>query len=76
MAPNPNLSSGYNTPISELEGPADVHPTAARRPHAIVVQSENTQYTDEHITAVYHDRGANVELSNGQFIVTPTVRSY
>jgi len=77
MAPilNPG-SSGYNTPDSELESIVPVHPTSSRRPFSIVVQSDNTLYTDEHITAKYLNRGADVVASNGQFIVTPTVQSY
>lgn len=53
-----------------------VHPTAVRRPSPITVQSENTIYTDEHITAKFFNRGADVEVSNGQFTVTPTVKPY
>ncbi|KAK0452690.1 hypothetical protein EV421DRAFT_923156 [Armillaria borealis] len=71
MAPN---DSGYTTPESELVLP--VHPTAARRPHAIVVQSENTSFTDEHITAKFHNRNANITVVNGQYIVNPTVESF
>ncbi|KAJ3780626.1 hypothetical protein GGU11DRAFT_802092 [Lentinula aff. detonsa] len=71
-----NTSSGYNTPESELEGVLPVHPTAARRPHAIVVQSENTSYSDEYITASFQNRGAEVTVSNGQYIVNPTVQSF
>ncbi|KAJ3714839.1 hypothetical protein EV361DRAFT_964053 [Lentinula raphanica] len=77
MALNNNTtSSGYNTPESELEGILPVHPTAARRPHAIVVQSENTSYSDEYITASFQNRGADVTVSNGQFIVNPTMQSF
>ncbi|KAJ7104255.1 hypothetical protein B0H15DRAFT_17240 [Mycena belliarum] len=72
----PTTSSGYTTPESELESILPVHPTAARRPHAIVVQSENTFYSPEHITAKYVNRGANVSVANGQFTVTPTAQSY
>ncbi|KAK0212083.1 hypothetical protein DFS33DRAFT_1491759 [Desarmillaria ectypa] len=71
MAPN---DSGYTTPESELVLP--VHPTAARRPHAIVVQSENTSFTDEHITAKFHNRNANITVVNGQYVVNPTVESF
>jgi myo-inositol-1-phosphate synthase len=53
-----------------------VHPTSARRPHAITVQSENTIYTDEHIIAKFLDRGSHVVMSDGQYTVTPTVKSY
>ena len=53
-----------------------VHPTAARRPQAIVVQSENTVYTDDFITSKYFNRGADVTVANGQFTVVPTVQPY
>lgn len=62
--------SGYNTPTAE------VHSTSVRRSHTITVQSENTVYTDEHITAKFLNRGSNVTVSDGQYIVTPTVQSY
>jgi len=76
MAPTFTNSSGYTTPDSELESIVPVHPTAARRPHSLVVQSENTSYTDEHITSKYYNRGADVTVSNGQFTVTPTIQPY
>lgn len=69
-------SSGYNTPESELEGLLPVHPTAARRPHSLVVQSDLTSYTDSHITAKYTNRGADVTLTNGQLLINPTQESY
>lgn len=69
-------ASGYSTPESELEGILPVHPTAVRRPHAIVVQSENTAYTDDHITAKFINRGSDVTIANGQFIINPTVDSF
>ncbi|KAJ7809217.1 hypothetical protein B0H13DRAFT_2150500 [Mycena leptocephala] len=53
-----------------------VHPTSARRPNPILVQSDNTRYSDEHITATFHNRGSAVDVSNGQFTITPTVQSY
>ncbi|PBK90369.1 Myo-inositol-1-phosphate synthase [Armillaria gallica] len=71
MAPN---DSGYTTPESELVLP--IHPTAARRPHAIVVQSENASFTDAYITAKFHNRNANITVVNGQYIVNPTVESF
>lgn len=64
------VSSGASTPSGY------VHPTAARRPEAIVVHSENTVYSDEYITAKFTNRGASVSLSNGQLLVTPTNDSY
>ena len=78
MAPyTSSNSSGLNTPNSELESLVGVHPTAVRRPYPITVQSESTSYSDEFITAKFHDRGASVEaLPNGQLKVTPTVKEY
>ncbi|KAL5483070.1 INO1_2 [Sanghuangporus weigelae] len=74
---NSNISSGYNTPESQLESIVPPHPTAARRPYQIEVASENTSYSDEFISAKFHDRGASVEtLPNGQLKVTPTVKEY
>lgn len=72
-----NISTGYNTPESQLESIIPLHPTAARRAYQIEVTSENTSYSDEFITAKYHDRGASVfTLPNGQLKVTPTVKEY
>ena len=51
MAPYNGNTSGLNTPESELESLVGVHPTAARRPYPIVVQSESTSYSDEYITS-------------------------
>ena len=65
-------SPGYDTPLSELESIVPVHPTAPHRPNYITVQSENTVYTDDHITAKYSYRGADVVVTGGQFTVTPT----
>lgn len=71
------VSSGLNTPESELESVLPVHPTSERRPYLIEVASENTSYTDDAIISKFHDRGASVEtLPNGQLKVTPTVNSY
>lgn len=75
MAPQPP-SSGSHTPNSEFESIVPVHPTAARRPNYLTVQSENTTYTDEHITAKYTNRGASVSVSDGQFTITPTAEPY
>ncbi|KAF7362892.1 hypothetical protein MVEN_00639300 [Mycena venus] len=72
----PTISSGLNTPESELESILTIHPTALRRPNAILVQSVNTRYTQDHITATFHNRGATVDVSHGQFTVTPTIQSY
>lgn len=73
---NSAYSSGYDTPLSELESIVPVHPTAVRRPNYITVQSENTVYTDEHITTKYSYRGADVVVADGQFTVTPTVKPF
>jgi myo-inositol-1-phosphate synthase len=59
-----------------LESIVPVHPTAVRRPNYITVQSENTVYTDDHITAKYLNRGADVVVSDGQFTILPTVKPY
>lgn len=72
----PTTSSGYTTPDSELESILPLHPTAARRPHQIIVESENTRFSDEYITSKYIDRGADVVVVNGQYIVKPTAQSY
>ena len=48
-----NVSSGRNTPDSQLESIVPVHTTAARCPYGIEVASENTSYTDEFITSKY-----------------------
>ncbi|TCD69382.1 Myo-inositol-1-phosphate synthase [Steccherinum ochraceum] len=69
-------SSGLNTPEGELESLVGVHPTAVRRPYPIVVQSEATSYSDEYITSKFTNRGADVVVNNGQFIVTPTSKPY
>lgn len=72
----PTGTSGYNTPESQLESVLPVHPTAVRRPHAITVQSENTLYSDEHITAKFIDRGSEVTVTDGHFNITPTLQEY
>ena len=76
MAPLANGTSGYNTPESQLESLLPVHPTAVRRPHSITVQSENTRYSDEHITAKFIDRGSEVTVTDGHFNITPTLQEY
>lgn len=69
-------TSGYNTPESELESLLPIHPTAARRPHSITVESENTLYSDEHITSKFFNRGSEVTVTDGHFSVKPTVQEY
>ncbi|PCH35684.1 Myo-inositol-1-phosphate synthase [Wolfiporia cocos MD-104 SS10] len=76
MAPHSSNSSGLNTPESELESILPVHPTAARRPYPIVVQSEYTSYSDEFITSKFTNRGADVSVTGGQYTVTPTLKQY
>ncbi|KAH0588651.1 Inositol-3-phosphate synthase [Termitomyces sp. J132] len=71
-----NGTSGYNTPESQLESVLPIHPTAARRPHAITVQSENTLYSDEYITSKFYNRGSNVTVNDGHFTITPTIDPY
>ncbi|KAG6840092.1 hypothetical protein C0991_009015, partial [Blastosporella zonata] len=72
----PTGTSGYNTPESQLESVLPIHPTAARRPHAITVQSENTLYSDEHITSKFFNRGSSVTVNDGHFTITPTVEPF
>jgi myo-inositol-1-phosphate synthase len=69
-------SSGYSTPESELESVLPVHPTAARRPYNLVVNSDKTQYTSDHITSTFVNRGAEVTLVDGAVSVTPTATQY
>ncbi|KAF4621181.1 hypothetical protein D9613_001130 [Agrocybe pediades] len=76
MAPVSYNTSGYTTPESERESVLPIHPTAVRRPHAITVQSENTQYTDEHITAKFVNRGSEVTVTDGHFNIKPTSQEY
>ncbi|KZP20074.1 Myo-inositol-1-phosphate synthase [Athelia psychrophila] len=75
MAPQPP-SSGSNTPQSTFESVLPVHPTSDRRPNYLTVQSENTVYSQDHITAKYVNRGASVSVSGGQYTVTPTTEPY
>ncbi|KAI0821201.1 Myo-inositol-1-phosphate synthase [Irpex lacteus] len=72
----PSYSSGLNTPESELESVIPPHPTAARRPHSIVVQSDNTSYSDEFITSRFTHRGAEVVVQDGQYLVKPTAKPF
>jgi myo-inositol-1-phosphate synthase len=77
MAPTMSTyTSGYNTPDSELESILPIHPTAVRRPYAITVQSENTVYSDEHITAKFANRGSEVTVSDGNLTIKPTIQKY
>jgi len=77
MAPTLSTNtSGYNTPESELESVLPIHPTAVRRPHAITVQSENTLYSDEHITAKFFNRGSEVTVADGHFNIKPTIQEF
>jgi myo-inositol-1-phosphate synthase len=69
-------SSGLNTPESELESIVFVHPTVARRPHSVVVQSKNTSYSDEYITSRFTHRGADVVVTGRQYLVKPTNKPF
>jgi myo-inositol-1-phosphate synthase len=75
MAPNTNPSSGRTTP-EECESILPIHPTAARRPESIVVQSENTSYSDEHITSTFVNRGASVTIVDGKTTVKPIAQAF
>ncbi len=68
--------TGANTPNSQLESVLPVHPTAVRRTSPIVVQSEQTSYTNDHITSKFTSRGAEVAIVEGQYIVTPTAKPF
>lgn len=70
--PDPN-GSGYTSPQPEL----DIHPTSVQRPTPIVVHSDNTAYSDSHITAKFENRGADVvKAADGTVHVTPTSKTY
>ncbi|RPD57454.1 Myo-inositol-1-phosphate synthase [Lentinus tigrinus ALCF2SS1-7] len=68
--------TGANTPDSQLESVLPVHPTAVRRTSSIVVQSEQTSYTNDYITSKFTNRGADVTVVEGQYIVTPTAKPF
>ena len=76
MAPNNTSSSGSATPESTIDSVLSVHPTAARRDASIVVQSDKTAYSDEFITSTYVNRGAEVNVVNGQYLVKPTADEF
>lgn len=73
-------SPGSVTPEPEFElpnGTTPIHPTAIRKEHSIVVDSERTVYTADHITAKFDYRAADVvHTPEGQVKVTPTVKPY
>ena len=69
-------SLGYDTPLCELGSIVPVHPTAARHPNYITIQSENTVYADGHITTKYSYCGAKVVTVDGQFRVMPTTKPF
>ncbi|KAH9851106.1 Myo-inositol-1-phosphate synthase [Lenzites betulinus] len=68
--------TGANTPESQLESVLPIHPTAARRGNPIVVQSDLTSYSNDHIVSKFTNRGADVSVVEGQYIVTPTSVDY
>src|SRR5215471_17175418 len=76
MALNTTTSSGYSTPESQIESLLPIHPTALRSSDPITVQSENTVYTSDHITSTFFNRGADVNVVNGQYTVTPTLKPF
>ena len=69
-------SNGSSTPESQLESVLPIHPTAVRRTSPIVVQSEQTSYTNDFITSKFTNRGADVTVVEGQYIVTPTAKPF
>ena len=72
----PTHSPGSATPDSVLESVLPIHPTAARRGNPIIVQSDLTSYTNDHIISKFTNRGADVAVVEGQYIVTPTTKQY
>ncbi|KAL1687876.1 hypothetical protein GGG16DRAFT_61167 [Schizophyllum commune] len=76
MAPNNTSSSGSATPESTIDSVLSVHPTAARRDASIIVQSDKTAYSDEFITSSFVNRGAEVNVVNGQYLVKPTADEF
>ncbi|KAI9061364.1 Myo-inositol-1-phosphate synthase [Trametes sanguinea] len=75
MSSNAN-GTGANTPESQLESVLPIHPTAARRGNPILVQSDLTSYSNDYITSKFTNRGADVSVVEGQYIVTPTSKHY
>ncbi|KAI0046456.1 Myo-inositol-1-phosphate synthase [Auriscalpium vulgare] len=81
MAPNTSPSSGAASPTaSVVDAPffSPVHPTSARRPtDAITVESVNTTYSEEYITAQFQNRGADVVVQEGdRFLIKPTIKPF
>ncbi|KAA1476509.1 inositol-3-phosphate synthase [Dentipellis sp. KUC8613] len=81
MAINDTPSSGNaSRDASVLDAPLalPIHPTAARRPaDSITVQSGNTTYTPEFITAKFENRGADVVVQEaGRYVIKPTVTPF
>ncbi|KAI0827731.1 Myo-inositol-1-phosphate synthase [Trametes gibbosa] len=68
--------TGANTPESQLESVLPIHPSAARRGNPIVVQSDLTSYSNDYIVSKFTNRGADVSVVEGQYIVTPTSTQY
>lgn len=73
VLPINNNDSGYNTPVESILA---IHPTAARTDHSINVISDNTIYSQDHITSTFHNRGSSVSINAGQYTITPTVDSF
>ena len=69
-------SNGASTPESQLESVLPIHPTAVRRASPIVVQSDRTSYSEDYITSKFVNRGADVTVGEGQYIVTPTEKPF
>ena len=69
-------SNGASTPESQLESVLPIHPTAVRRASPIVVQSDRTSYSEDYITSKFVNRGADVTVVEGQYIVTPTEKPF
>jgi myo-inositol-1-phosphate synthase len=74
----PHATGPYTNGSSTLNGAvaAPIHPTAARCTTPVIVASNTTAYSDDHITAKFEYRGAHVVETNGAIQVTPTVENY
>jgi len=67
-------ASGLNTPQSEPE--PIIHPTAARADYPILVESDKTIYTNEHITSTFDYRGQSVTNHGNKYTVKPTSKTF
>ncbi|EJU02526.1 Myo-inositol-1-phosphate synthase [Dacryopinax primogenitus] len=74
MAPHATGPAPELGPYTAPQPP--VHPTAERRDTVVLVDSDRTTYTEEHITAKFTYRGAQVTREGGDIKVTPTKEEF